>query len=123
MAWPDQISVYHKLRSAPTASSDSFMLDVLILSERHQRAAARCVEDLVIFDYGQDRKTRLKDFMVKAFQDIWMAQEEQKDKNKKRVRELLSRVGRLEKESWDREGAKEDMGNKEDLGNKEDRGG
>lgn len=60
--------------------------------------------------------------MVKAFQDIWMAQEEQKDKNKKRVRELLSRVGRLEKESWDREGAKEDMGNKEDLRNKEDRG-
>lgn len=51
MAWPDRISVYHKLRAAPTASTDSFILDVLILSERHQRPAARCVEDIVVYDY------------------------------------------------------------------------
>ena len=110
MAWPDQISVYHKLRSAPTASSDSFVLDALILSERHQRAAARCVEDLLIYDYRQGGKTTLKSFMVKAFEDTWVAQEEQKIKTETRVRGLLLRVARLEKESWDREGAKEDMG-------------
>lgn len=44
MAWPDRISVYHKLRSLPTSSTNSFILDVIIISERHQRPAARCVE-------------------------------------------------------------------------------
>lgn len=49
--------------------------------------------------------------MVKAFQDTWMAQEEQKAKNEIRARELMSRVQRLETASWRRQGAKEDMGN------------
>lgn len=48
--------------------------------------------------------------MVKAFQDTWMAQEEQKVKNEARVRELFSRVERLEKGIGDREGATEDAG-------------
>lgn len=111
MTWPDKISVHHRLRSAPTVSSDSFILDVLILSERQQRVAARCVEDLLMYDYQQERSTGLKSFMVKAFQDTWMAQEEQKAKNEIRARELMSRVQRLETASWRRQGAKEDMGN------------
>lgn len=86
------------------------MLDVLILSERHHRVAARCVEDLLIYDYPQGKKTTLKSFMVKAFQKTWMAQEEQKVKIEIRVRELLLRLERVEKESKDWEGVKEDLG-------------
>lgn len=52
----------------------------------------------------------LKSFMVERLQDTWMAQEKQKVKSETRVRGLLSRVEKLEKESWDREDAKEDMG-------------
>ncbi len=110
MAWPDRISVYHKFRSVPSRSTDYFLLDVVILSERHQRPAARCVEDLVLYDYRQGSKTPFKEFMMQKFQDHWEAQEEAKDRNEAKVRALLESVDRLEKETWDREGAVEDTG-------------
>ena len=110
MAWPDRISVYHKLRAAPTASTDSFILDVLILSEKHQRPAARCVEDIVVYDYRRGAKSPLRDFMVDRFRETYALQEEGKRRNEAAVRGLLERVERLEKESWDREDAVEDMG-------------
>ncbi len=110
MAWPDRISVYHKLRSLPTSSTDSFILDVIIISERHQRPAARCVEDLVVYDYRIGKKTPLRAFMLEKFQETWQAQEEARNRNDKRVRGLLERVEKLERESWNRQGAVEDMG-------------
>ena len=110
MAWPDRISVYHKLRAAPTASTDSFSLDVLILSERHQRPAARCVEDLVLYDYRRGVKTPLRDFMVDKFVETFELQEQSRLRNERRVRDLLQRVQRLEKQTWDRADAVEDMG-------------
>ena len=110
MVWPDRISVYHKLRFAPTTATDSFILDVLILSEKYQRAAARCVEDIVVYDYRRGRKSPLPDFMVEKFQETFELQEEARERNERKVRDLLHRVKRLEKESWDREDAVEDMG-------------
>lgn len=111
MAWPDRISVYHKLRAAPTASTDSFILDVLILSERHQRPAARCVEDIVVYDYRLGAKSPLRGFMVDKFRETFELQEESKMRNERRVTELLQRVQRLEREVWDRPDAVEDGGN------------
>ena len=110
MTWPDRISVYHRLRSAPISSTDAFTLDVLILSERHQRPAARCIEDIVVYDYKLGQKASLQPFMVEKFQESFLLQEESKKRNEGRVRDLLKRVEKLEKESWDREGAVEDMG-------------
>lgn len=110
MAWPDRISVYHKLRASPTASTDSFILDVLILSERHQRPAARCVEDIVVYDYRRGVKSPLRDFMVDQFRGTFDLQEQSKTRNERRVRDLLQRVQRLEKQVWDRPDAMEDMG-------------
>lgn len=111
MAWPDRISVYHKLRAAPTASTDSFILDVLILSERHQRPAARCVEDIVVYDYRLGAKSPLRGFMVDKFRETFELQEESKARNERRVTDLLQRVQRLEREVWDRPDAVEDGGN------------
>ncbi|KAI4240820.1 MAG: hypothetical protein L6R40_004934 [Gallowayella cf. fulva] len=111
MSWPDRISVYHKLRFPPSSSNESFMLDVLILSERHQRAAARCVEDLVVYDYRRGQKIPLRPFMLEQFSQTWEAQEEAKRKNGIKVYDLLERVKRLENGSWGKEGAVEDMGN------------
>lgn len=111
MAWPDRISVYHKLRTDPTASTDSFILDVLILSERHQRPAARCVEDIVVYDYRLGVKTPLREFMLNKFRETFELQEKSKKLNERRVRDLLQRVQRLEKQVWDRPDAVEDMGN------------
>ena len=111
MSWPDKVSVYHKLQSPPTKASESFVLDVLILSERHQRAAARCVEDIVLYDYPRGQKIPLKPFILEQFNRTWQAQEEAKRKYAKRIDMLLDRVRRLEEESWDKEGAVEDVGN------------
>lgn len=110
MTWPDHISVYHKLASQPTSSTDSFVLDVLILSELHKRPAARCVEDIVVYDYKRGKKTPLRPFMVDAFRQTWQLQEEAKKQNSDRVRSLLDRVQALEKDTWDNPDAVEDLG-------------
>lgn len=110
MTWPDRVSVYHKLRSPPLAQMDSFKLDVMILSERQQRASARCVEDIVVYDYQKGTKTPLRPFMVDAFRETFRLQEEAEAKNTERALDLLRQVESLEKESWDRKDAKEDFG-------------
>lgn len=110
MTWPDHISVYHKLGKEPGPETDSFILDVLILSERHQRPAARCVEDIVVYDYKKGKKAPLQPFMAEAFQQTWRLQEEAKETCSDRVRDLLDRVRQLEEDSWDRADAKEDFG-------------
>lgn len=110
MTWPDHISIFHKLHSLPSPSDSSFILDVMILSELHQRPAARCVEDIVVYDYRKGRKTEVRPFMMDAFHETWERQEDAKRKVARRIEELDGVVRELEKGSWDREGAVEDMG-------------
>lgn len=110
MTWPDRVSVYHKLRAAPSDGTESFILDVLMLSSQHQRVAARCVEDIVVYDYRRGAKTPLPDFMLDAFRKTVSLQENAQRRNEAAIRDLLQRVERLEKASWDRADAVEDMG-------------
>ncbi|KAK7732134.1 hypothetical protein SLS57_001114 [Botryosphaeria dothidea] len=110
MTWPDRVTVLHKLRSEPTDETDSFILDVIILSERHQRPAARCVEDIVVYDYRRGKKTPLKPFMLDQFRETFTLQEAAKKKYGQRVGALLEQVRQLETGSWDRPDAKEDFG-------------
>lgn len=110
MTWPDKVSVYHKLRSPPSPVTDSFILDVIVLSEKHQRIAARCEEDIVVYDYRESKKTALKQFMVEKFQETHKLQEETKKKSTARVLDLMRRVEALENESWNRKDAQEDLG-------------
>lgn len=100
----------HKLRNKPEQDTDHFILDVLILSEAHRRAAARCVEDIVVYDYRSAKKSPLPSFMVDKFKRIFELQEEAKERNSGRVKTLLNRVRELEKSSWDRPDAVEDLG-------------
>lgn len=110
MKWPDKVTVLHKLRDQPNSDTDHFILDVLILSEVHRRPAARCVEDIVVYDYKIGRKSPLKPFMVDQFRETFALQEQAKEKYGIRVTELIKRVRELEEGSWDRPDAKEDMG-------------
>lgn len=110
MTYPDKVSVYHKLRNAPDYETDSFILDVIILSEKHQRPAARCTEDIVMYDYKGAKKMSIRPFMAKAFMETFKLQEEAKQINTKRVLAILKDVEKLEKETWDRSDAKEDFG-------------
>ena len=49
--------------------------------------------------------------MVTKFRETFELQEQSKTRNERRVRDLLHRVQRLEKQVWDRPDAVEDMGN------------
>jgi hypothetical protein len=110
MTWPDHISVFHKLRSLPLPTDSSFILDVMILSELHQRPAARCVEDIVMYDYKKGRKTELRPFMMDAFHETWEKQEDAKSRVGEKIKLLDDEVRVLERESWDREDPVEDFG-------------
>ncbi len=110
MRYPDHITVYHKVGTEPKPGMDAFIFDVVILSELHQRIAARCYEDCVYYNYQVGKKTALKPFMVDVLQETWRLQEEARRDNSQRVQRLLSRVRQLEIDSWDREDAVEDMG-------------
>jgi Thioesterase-like superfamily len=109
MTWPDRITVYHKLRPLP-ADPAAFDLDVIILSELHQRPAARCAESLVVYDYRLGQKAAMPSFMRDVFEETLRLQDAAKTECGRRVQSLLERVETLERESWNREGAKEDMG-------------
>lgn len=110
MVFPDRISVFHKLRSCPNESTESFVLDVVILSELHRRVAARTTEDLLVYDYKKGQKVTIPPFMLSRFQEAFKLQEEAKEKNSARVKRLIDRVRQLETESWDRADAQEDLG-------------
>ncbi|KIX01744.1 uncharacterized protein Z518_09470 [Rhinocladiella mackenziei CBS 650.93] len=110
MTWPDRISVYHKLRSRPDESTESLILDVLIMSEVRQRPAARCLEDVVVYDYRVGKKSTLEPFMLEQLKKTFDLQEVAKRENCTAVRQIERRVRNLEKQSWDRPDAKEDLG-------------
>jgi hypothetical protein len=110
MTWPDKVSIYHKIRHPPGDGEDSFLLDVLILSERHQRVAARCEEDIVMYDYQQGRKTTLRPFVLDTLKGVYLLQGETKLSSARRILTLLRQVESLEKESWNRDDAEENLG-------------
>jgi hypothetical protein len=110
MTWPDRISVYHKLAKPVNAQDDSFTLQVMILSEVHRKPAARCLEEIVMYDYRKGKKTTMPDFMVDAFEKTWGEQIAASERANKRLEAVEGRVRELEKATWDRADAVEDMG-------------
>ena len=138
MTYPDRISVYHKLRHDPTqhqshqdpqsdtdevASScgtttttttsllpNSFTLDCIVLSHNSRRAAAKLEEDIVIYDYGLARKTAMPPFMAAVLSETYATQLAEMRRARERIWDLIRQVESLEKETWDRKDAVEDMG-------------
>ena len=105
-----RVTVLHKLKTKPQSDADHFILDVLILSEVHRRPAARCVEDIVVYDYKKGKKSPLAPFVMDKFRETFDLQEQAKEKCGNRVRTILHRLRQLEKSSWDRADAVEDVG-------------
>ncbi|KAI0533039.1 thioesterase-like superfamily-domain-containing protein [Xylaria digitata] len=110
MTAPDTISVYHRLGIHPEATHTSLILDCVILSHRHRRIAARTSEDIAIYDYREAKKTVLPGFMLDILRDTWRKQEERTNWAREKIWGLLKEVEALEKETWDREDAVEDLG-------------
>lgn len=110
MTWPDRISVYHKIRVMPKETDSNMLLDVMILSEGKQRIAAKAEEDVVVYNYKEGKKSALPDYMLAQFKRQFEEQEIAKERSGRRLSEILGQVAALEKETWDREDAKEDLG-------------
>ena len=68
------------------------------------------MEDIVVYDYRKAKKTPLRPFMLEQFRETFRLQEEAKKHNEDRVEMLMGKVQELEKASWNRADAKEDMG-------------
>ncbi|KAL2700019.1 hypothetical protein AAEP93_008542 [Penicillium crustosum] len=114
MESPDKITVYQKLIPDPSrhlSAQSAFRLEVMILSEAHQRPAARCFEDIVIYDYKKNRKTvNIPPFVMEQFETMWKQQEQEEVNWRQRIADIENRVRNLELGSWDRADAVEDNG-------------
>lgn len=112
MTYPDRVSVYHRLRHPPSAqpSPSSLILDAVIFSHRHRRVSARVEEDVVIYDYRAARKTEMPAFMRDVLEDTFEQQQAETARSRRRIWDLIGDVERLEKETWDRPDAVEDIG-------------
>lgn len=112
MTYPDKVSVYHKLRDHPDSapSPTSIRLDAIVLSHRHRRPAAIVAEDVVVYDYKAAKKTEVRPFMKEVLAKTYDLQVQEKLRARNRIWELMNAVTQLEKETWDRADAVEDMG-------------
>ncbi|KAK2606014.1 hypothetical protein QQS21_003531 [Conoideocrella luteorostrata] len=88
VTYPDKITVMHKLAQRPTHASESIFLDAVIYSETHRRVAARCVEDIAVYDYRAGRKATLKGFMVDELQAVYDLQERNRRDVESKIAEL-----------------------------------
>lgn len=110
MTYPDRVSVYHKLRDAPLPESTSLVLDAIVLSHKHRRAAAKIEEDVVIYDYRKAAKTTWPAFMRDVLAATFRAQEAERARASARIWELAAMVEGLERATWNRPDAVEDFG-------------
>ncbi|KAL1872660.1 hypothetical protein Daus18300_004206 [Diaporthe australafricana] len=112
MTYPDKVSVYHRLRHQPSSapSPSSLILDAVVFSHRHRRVSARVEEDIVIYDYRAARKTEMPPFMRDVLEGTFVQQQQEMVRARRRIWDLVGDVERLEKETWDRPDAVEDVG-------------
>lgn len=112
MTYPDKVSVYHKLRDHPDSapSPHSLQLDAIVLSHRHRRTAAVVLEEDVVYDYRAGKKTEVLPFMKEVLAKTYDLQHQEKLRARERIWELIDAVTKLEKETWDRPDAVEDLG-------------
>lgn len=72
--------------------------------------AARLEEDIVVYDYRAAAKAPLPGFAVQGFRETFQRQEAETARARERIWELVGEVEKLEKETWNREDAVEDLG-------------
>ena len=99
LVFPDRITVLHKLRPTLKPDSDSFTLDALILSEKHRRVAAKCVEEIVVYDYRLGKKAPMDDWVYKGLNRIVEEQELWKQQCQLKLRELDEAVEDVERQN------------------------
>lgn len=116
LKYPDRITVLHRLVEKPTSDTDAFVLEAIVLSELHQRIAAKITEDIVVYDYRLSKKTPLRPFMVEAMGRMYHEQTIASTNARTMMRNIEKRIRKVEKSTWDKDGAVEDLGATPTLG-------
>lgn len=98
MTYPDNVTVMHRLVQRPDYHSDRLFFDVIIYSERHQRAAAKCFEDVAVYDYRAGKKSPLQAHVVDELREIYDLQERSRQDVEEKVTELHAYIERAEAE-------------------------
>ncbi|KAG7119777.1 hypothetical protein HYQ45_014841 [Verticillium longisporum] len=96
MAYPDQVTVVYKLAEKPTYTSDHLKLDALLLSEQHRRVAARCIEEVTIYDYRAAKKAVLPSHMVDRLAETFELQEEARREFDERANGVIKAIQEIE---------------------------
>ncbi|CRK42403.1 hypothetical protein BN1723_000812 [Verticillium longisporum] len=96
MAYPDQVTVVYKLAEKPTYTSDHLKLDALLLSEQHRRVAARCIEEVTIYDYRAAKKAVLPPHMVDRLAETFELQEEARREFDERANGVIKAIQEIE---------------------------
>ncbi|KAI5808750.1 thioesterase-like superfamily-domain-containing protein [Peziza echinospora] len=94
LEWPDRVSVYHKLNSV---HKDSFALDVMILSEKHQRPAAKCHEEIVVYDYRAKGRAAIPPWMKDQFDTTLQLQKEAMEDAHDKMEDIERKVDEIER--------------------------
>jgi acyl-CoA thioesterase FadM len=110
LQYPDRVTVIHKLLQEPKMGMDALHLEAVVLSETHQRIAARITEDIAVYDYRIQKKAPLPDFMVETFMQEWQDQQKAMKDAANHRGSIESKLRDLEQQTWDRSDAVEDMG-------------
>ncbi len=79
MTFPDQVTVMHKLINKPDSSSDRLLFEAVAYSHRHQRPAAKFIEDVAVYDYQAGKKAPLKPFMVELMGEVFEMQKQRQE--------------------------------------------
>jgi predicted metal-dependent RNase len=117
LRYPDRITVLHKLLTEPKEGMDALHLEAVVLSETHQRIAARITEDIAVYDYRIGKKAPLPPFVIQSLRQIWQEQEKEVTRSMSEIFSLSGRISAVEKETWDRQDAVEDLGSAGASGN------
>ncbi|GAO13424.1 hypothetical protein UVI_02014290 [Ustilaginoidea virens] len=96
VAYPDRITVIHKLARQPSYASENIFLDAVIYSEAHGRVAARCYEDIAVYNYRAGKRATLVNFMVDELQRVYQLQEKNRQETENKVKELHQGIQAIE---------------------------
>ncbi|KAK2034800.1 hypothetical protein LX32DRAFT_551416 [Colletotrichum zoysiae] len=96
MKFPDRIHVLYKLTEPPNYDTTSLNLEAWVLSDNHRRIAARCIEEIAIYDYAVGKKSVLKSFMVERLQQTFLLQEKARIAFQGEARQVIAAVEKLE---------------------------
>ena len=110
LQYPDRVTVIHRLLQKPKEGMDSLHLEAVILSETHQRIAAKITEDIAVYDYRIRKKAPLPDFMIETLLKEYEEQERNAQSARHDTSVVEGQIRKIELETWDKEDAVEDLG-------------